>query len=145
MMVDWRVKDFKPKHLKHIRVRTHDQGEMISSWKEIAKKSIAYSFFNEKGRFVFCGGILIHHPGFGEGWVLCSEEVKYYPITVFKFTKMYLNRIIKDNNLYRVQVTTRSNWPQAQRFVRMLGFTPEGILRKYGPDKSDYKMYARIE
>ena len=148
MMVDWRVEKFDFHHLKEFASQSHDKGRLVNEdpvqWKLIAGHSVAYSFF-VKDRFIFCGGVLIYRAGFGEAWILCSEDVALYPRTVFKLMREYLQKVINDHSLYRVQATVRCDWPQAQRFVMMFGFTPEGILRKYGTDKSDYKMYARIE
>ena len=87
----------------------------------------------------------MHYAGFGEAWLLCTPKVKTVPKDMFKLAKKYLEKVINDRGLFRVQATVRCDWEQAQRFVKKLGFVPEGVLHKFGIDQSDFLMFARIE
>ncbi len=147
-MTDWRIEKFDIHHIKEFELRPEDKGRLLnedpSKWEQVADNSIAYSFYHH-GNLIFCGGIFLHYAGFGEAWLLCSPEAETLPKGMFKLTRDGLEKIIKDYKLFRVQATVRCDWKQAQKFIRKLGFTPEGVLRKYGIDQSNYMMYARIE
>ena len=56
----------------------------------------------------------------------------------------FLKKIIKEHEFARVQAAVRTDWPEAQRFSRFLGFKQEGLMEKFGPDGSDYYRVARI-
>ena len=44
----------------------------------------------------------------------------------------------------RIQAAVRADWPEAQRFAEFLGLENEGLMRKYGPDGSDYFRFAKV-
>jgi RimJ/RimL family protein N-acetyltransferase len=44
----------------------------------------------------------------------------------------------------RVQASVHAEDGQAVRFARWLGFENEGLMKKYGPDGSDYYRMARV-
>ena len=52
--------------------------------------------------------------------------------------------IIKEQELVRIQAAVRADWPEAQRFAEFLGLENEGLMRKYGPDGSDYFRFAKV-
>jgi RimJ/RimL family protein N-acetyltransferase len=55
----------------------------------------------------------------------------------------YINKIAIDMELHRLQfVIDESNF-LAIRWAKALGFVEEGLMRQYGPDKSNHFMYAR--
>ena len=147
-MTNWRIEKFDIHHIKEFELRPEDKGRLInedpSKWEQIAYKSIAHSFYHDDS-LIFCGGIMLHYAGFGEAWLLCSPKAETLPAEVFRLVKRALEKIIKENKLFRVQATVRCDWKQAQRFVRDLGFIPEGVLHKYGMDQSNYIMFGRIE
>ena len=147
-MTNWRIEKFDIHHIKEFELRPEDKGRLInedpSKWEQVSDNSIAYSFYHH-GNLIFCGGIFLHYAGFGEAWLLCSPKAEFLPKDVFKLTKNTLDKIIKDNGLFRVQATVRCDWKQAQKFVEKLGFIPEGVLHKYGMDQSNYIMFGRIE
>ena len=143
------IERYRPEHLDQIRElglreevdrKTIEDPEM---WKMIAERSEAYSVFVQ-GDILCSGGVCMLREGFGEAWIVCSILVYIYPSTVYRVVKRYLDKIIKDRNLHRVQATPSTNWPTVYRFVERLGFQKEGVLRKYGLHREDCYMYGRI-
>ena len=49
-----------------------------------------------------------------------------------------------DASLKRIQASVHTNDQQAIRYVEWLGFENEGLMKKYGPDGSDYYRFARV-
>lgn len=144
-MINWKVEKFDLHHIKDFAAK---EGGVVNEdpamWKLVTEKSEACSFFF-KGKWIFSGGILVHRAGFGEAWILCSKGAAAHPVGVFRVARDYLNTGFVLNRLYRLQAIVRCDWPQAQKFVKRLGFVKEGVLKKYGADQSDYIMYARVE
>jgi len=56
----------------------------------------------------------------------------------------YFNQIAVTLKLRRLQITVDERNIVAIRWARMLKFSREGVLRKYGPSGVDYLMMSRI-
>jgi RimJ/RimL family protein N-acetyltransferase len=44
----------------------------------------------------------------------------------------------------RIQASIAVTDKTAKRFAEWLGFQNEGVMKKYGPDGTDYYRYARV-
>ena len=62
-----------------------------------------------------------------------------------RIVRLMVDRIIKENNLFRLQASVCSNDKKAVRFIKWLKFTEEGIMKKFGPDGVDYIRYAWVK
>jgi len=52
--------------------------------------------------------------------------------------------IQETHELSRIQASVCASDVRANRYAQWLGFEKEGIMRKYGPDGTDYIRYARV-
>jgi len=92
---------------------------------------------------VMCGGIACGAwKGLGEIWLIPSKFVNKWPLGVFKTAKAYIDDVIDKLDLYRVQATIAE--PEV-KWIEQLGFTREGLMRKFGPNKEDKYLYARVK
>ena len=82
--------------------------------------------------------------GVAEVWFLASKDFHNHKLQIIKITKTKLKQIVEDNNLIRLQTAVRVDWPEAQRFASFMGLEKEGLMRKYGPDGTDYYGYSRV-
>ena len=96
------------------------------------------------GRIVGCGGIDVMWPGVGEVWVMLSYEIDRFPKRAYKVIVDGLKKLIKDNDLWRIQAWGRVDFPQAHTLFRHLGFEVEGKARKYSVDGVDCILYAKV-
>ena len=97
-----------------------------------------------RGKVVASFGVHNMWPGAGEGWLLAGKQVNSYPITLTRMTRRYLDIAARDLLLRRLQITCNTKDELAVRWAIALKFDREGLLRKYGPDGSDYVMFSRI-
>lgn len=113
------------------------------SWtKEWETAGPSYSLFVDD-KIIGCGGVILFGYNRGECWMLVSSEIKKYKKTVFKAVKEHLDLIVKTNNLRRLQTVVVADYEDGKKFIERLGFKPEGLLKKYGPNGEDFLMYAR--
>ena len=96
------------------------------------------------GDIVCCFGVIELWPGLGEAWMLTSDKVKRYPISLTRGARRYFDAAARDLQLRRLQITTNVNDELAVRWANRLNFTQEGLLRRYGPDGSDHFMHSRM-
>ena len=72
-----------------------------------------------------------------------QSEVGNKPYTLTKYSKRFIDIVPISLALHRLQITVRIRDKRAVSWARFLGFTEEGILRGYGPDKANYYMMRK--
>lgn len=137
--------DFDINHLKSFESNYLDDDgvDLIKSRLEYqADNGIAFSAI-EKGVPMAIGGVFTYWPGVGEAWSLINKKAEKKKIAVFKIVRSGLFIAMKAGNYHRIQssccVCLRDS-----RFLEMLGFKLQGILRQYNPDQSDAFLYEIV-
>ncbi len=92
---------------------------------------------------VAAGGIIIMWKGVGEAWTLTSPLVHEYPIFFTRTIRDYLNAMIIKYKFERVQSVVQKDYEMANRWIKTLGFKPEGEMPKYRAGKT-FIRYAKI-
>ena len=93
---------------------------------------------------IFAAGMKMVWGQVAEGWVIATNEMWKYPLSIAKAIKKDFARVAKENNITRVQSAIRKDFSEGQRFAEWLGLEKEGLMRKWGFDGSDQYMYARL-
>jgi RimJ/RimL family protein N-acetyltransferase len=112
-------------------------------WAEDMIKPPAYTLTGDCGEIVACCGVQPIFPHSGEAWVVFSEPGRSY-VAAPGACRRVLEDIVSTYRFSRVQASVRADNERDIRFVEWLGFSREGLLRRYGPEGADYLMYARI-
>lgn len=148
-MRDIEIIPFEPEHVmllppreEEAEMRAHE--DFVKWAKENYTPGTCYSGFYE-GKCLGCGGVRILWKGVGEAWVMFSPEIFNFAREAYHYVGMYLEKIITDNNLHRVQGHVDSEFMLAIRYIENLGFKIEGKMRKYGPTGKDHYLYALVE
>ena len=92
---------------------------------------------------VCCFGSHILWDGVSESWMLTSYDIEKRPITITRMCSRYFDYIARDLRLHRMQITCNTNDLLAIRFAIALKLDKEGVMKGYGPDGSDYAIFAR--
>lgn len=92
------------------------------------------------GHAVVCGGVIVNGLGIGQLWSYLSPEAARYmiPITRFGF------RLLAITSTRRIEATARVDFGAGCRWLAMLGFQQEGVMRRFDPDGSDHYLYSRV-
>lgn len=96
-------------------------------------------------QIVFCAGIIIFWNGMGEGWALTSGLVPKFPCSFHRYVKRYLEKTISEYNLHRVQIAIPKTHKISREWALRLGFSKEGVMRKYGPQADDWVRYSLVK
>lgn len=91
------------------------------------------------------GGIRPLWPGVGEAWAIFPKNVAKYGRQIYRISRTLLEKVEAEYGYWRIQATARRDWDAAIFFLAALKFVPGGVLTKYGPDKSDHIMMARVK
>ena len=90
-------------------------------------------------KIIGMAGIFERWAGVGVAWALLSVDLPSYRLTAFKLMK----RALDVSPLVRVEAHVASGHEEGERLLRHLGFTKEGVMRKFWQAR-DYDLYARV-
>lgn len=144
-MIDIMVRPFLAQDMEGFRL----QGAQAISHAPLSKDE-AVALEDEISFTVLCDGeiaavfgLLIPWRGRGQGWAYISEKMprKAWP-EITRRAIMSMTALMNGMDLHRLEVTVATAHEAGQRWAERLGFTQEAKLCKYGPDGSDFFLYA---
>ncbi|MAL84462.1 MAG: hypothetical protein CMF11_09030 [Idiomarina sp.] len=133
---------FAQEHVQHIKLMfdlSEEGRKALVEHKDIR----GYTLF-EEDVVLGIGGVHNIWQGVGEAWLLLGKEAFARPITVARHTCNMFDHMQEEYKYQRIQASIAVKDVKAKRFAEWLDFENEGIMRKYGPDGSDYYRYARV-
>lgn len=133
---------FAQEHVQHIKLMfdlSEDGRKALVEHKDIR----GYTLF-EEDVVLGIGGVHNIWNGVGEAWLLLGKEAFARPRTVARHTVNMFDHMQEEYKYQRIQASIAVKDGKAKRFAEWLGFQNEGIMRKYGPDGSDYYRYAKV-
>lgn len=96
----------------------------------------------QDGKPVAIFGIQLQHPGYGTGWLVCTEQMR-------SFKKLLrFSRTVRDNALRhgmrRIDALTLVDWPQAAAFAAKCGMEYEGLRRCVGVNGETFQAFSVV-
>jgi len=91
------------------------------------------------GRIIACAGIATW-VGMGTLWAFVAHDAGPHFVRLDRYVRRLLNLV----PLRRIEASTEVDFSQGCRWLELLDFQSEGILRKYGPNGEDHMRYARV-
>ena len=146
---DWELKPFKQEHADQIISygMNHKLMEIDASFKDnricLEDRGDAYTLFINK-KPVVAGGICLLWQGVCEGWVIANQNIYDIKFLAPKLIKVNTIKLCEKNKIKRLQTSVKADFIPGVRFANWLGLETEGLMKKYGPDGSDYYRMARI-
>lgn len=141
--MDLRVVPFKGFHYRWLSEDnpTADGGMFVASDETLAQLERQNSWTGVvDGRPVVCAGTYTQWRGRHTAWAYLGKGTGPYMKWITKRVRANLANVQG-----RIELTVRSDFPQGQRWARLLGFEVEApLLRKYGPLGEDHIGYVRI-
>jgi hypothetical protein len=113
---------------------------------ELINPTLSYSMYGDDSKVYGCAGFHEMWPGVCEAW-LHAKEYKHFHSNMFMII-WYIRGAIKVlhvSGFYRIQAAIKADELKSRKLVEVLGFKYEGLMKKYGPDKSDFIMYAKVK
>lgn len=117
------------------------EGRLKASLK--SENSYAICMVKDEVPMAVLGATLLFS-GVAQLWMVTTDECEKNRFFFCKFVSDYYMKLVVRFNLHRIQFSARSDSEVARRFARFVKFEPEGVMRKYGADKTDYIMYSRL-
>lgn len=96
------------------------------------------------GRIIGCAGIVPQWPGRAVAWALLTRELSAaHFLRAHHKVAAVLHAAHRDGHR-RIETTVDAGFDAGHRWVRALGFAPEGLMRAYSPEGRDHVLYARV-
>lgn len=95
-------------------------------------------------RVIGCGGVIRLWGRVGEGWTILGAEIAEHPVWLHRTVRTMLRDIFDGMGLDRLQVNVLAASERNCRWVNRLGFQPEGLMKRFGPNGEDFVRYAMI-
>ena len=113
---------------------------LIVSDKHIDSK-FAWTLYDK--RIIACGGFIPMWPGVFEAWLCVDtyDDFLSYKICLIKKFRKEIDNL----DYHRLQAAVDICTVNHHKFMNLLGFHCEGIMQKYGVDKQDHLMYAKVK
>ena len=89
-----------------------------------------------------CGGFHRVRPGIVDVWASISKS--YVGPSVFRTLRNMISYWMETYSFIRLQSCVKAEWIEGKRTMQFLGFQEEGVLRKFGPNGEDVRIFARI-
>ena len=93
------------------------------------------------GMLVGCAGVWMIEPHRGIAWALIARDIGIDIVHMHKAVKRFLD----ESGVPRIETSVNYDFTQGHKWMGMLGFKAEGVMRKYYPDGSDAILYARVQ
>jgi hypothetical protein len=139
---------FSPIHISSISIT---QPEIVAASKYVDISTAVVSqaslgpavtaFLNARPVAVF--GFVQIWPGVAEAWLIADDKARTKPIGMTKVGKTFFDIAEISYALHRVQISVRTGDTRAYHWAEVLGFSEEGVMRQYGPDRADHYIMAR--
>lgn len=143
-----KVIPFEPEHIYGIEPLIDDKElkELCCNREyllSLQKMGPCYSGFTKDGKVVGACGVRQLNAKTYEGWAILSKDSKPYAKSIIRAVDLFIKNMFDFDAADRFQATVRMNFTEGHRFAKILGFSPEGILKNYEFGE-DFMMYSRV-
>lgn len=136
------IEGFKPNENTDTRMFGF-MGDLVKPEVDWEKAGITMSWYTESGELAGIGGVIPFWKGVGEAWFLITEVGKLNVKSLLQDTLFFLNQMFEKEGFHRIHCNIACDFMQAQRFVMRCGFSPEGMMAEYGPNREHFIRYTR--
>ena len=90
-------------------------------------------------------GIDLIWPGVAALGAVLTHHIYEHPVAFVRILRKLISFGMLDLNVHRVQMDVQTDYDAGHKMAKALGFEAEGIMKKFGPSKKDYTLYARVD
>lgn len=135
-----KIIDFEPVHILQITPQKSQQYiPLTTEYGNYLATGNCFTGLHD-GRVVAIGGILPVTESRAYLHMIVSEGVPHQWVKLYRATKRLIGAVQNDY----IRLETLSTTPEADRWLEMVGFQYEGILRRVMPDGADAKSYSIV-
>lgn len=142
-----RVAPFEPYHLDLLRAQGVQPAQAAvvslvpSTYASLARPAgPALTAWRPDGRIVVCGGILTYSPRHGMLWGVLADDAGQHMLALHRMVRRFLGTVPQR----RIEATVEEGFRPGCRWLELLGFDYEGLMRGFGDLGETHLRYALI-
>lgn len=140
-----RVKLYQPAHLTYVKLQQQQQYpeyqltlEYLSYLKD--ESWPAFSLWH-RNRCLGAVGVIKQWKNRAFVWCLLDEQAKHHLLGITRHIQFQLEQL----TIKRLETTCEVNFPQGERWLKLLGFEKECLAKSYMTDSRDIYIYRRLQ
>jgi hypothetical protein len=118
--------------------REEKWGNFTTRWRDCQGMNLC---MRKDADYIAWGGITMLWPGVGSAWLHVTPLAYTYRFSLYRELIWQCYWIATGLGLHRVEADIVADAPTSHRLARHLHLVCEGLMRQYGPDRSDYYKY----
>ena len=146
----WKLVSFSPIHLRLMTPDSFQKQQLINypGHTEIlehqAKLGPSGTLLHQ-GAVIASFGFVEIHTGVFEAWLWRDRSRSSRRVVAsLRLSREIFDQLGRILPLHRAQFYVQRQNSPAVRYAKWLDFHCEGVLKRYGPDQTDYEIYARL-
>ena len=97
-----------------------------------------------RGKVFAVFGLRMIWTGLAEMWMVPGKDIGNHAISLVRGARAITDSALQDYGVRRLQITVKAENDTAFKFAKSLHFEVESVMRKFGPEGSDYYMMVRF-
>lgn len=132
-------------HLEQIQLKSvfDSEGDVRKRLRAALALPYTFTILNQGVPVAIIGGEYLWN-GVARVWAVVSDGARKNPLAFHRAVLRFMKFFRKGLSLHRVQMTVKCDFIEGIRWAESLGFKNEVRLAKYGPDGSDYFLFAKV-
>lgn len=135
-----KIIDFEPEHV--LCIKPQQRQSFMKLDLDYGKYLATGNCFTgiHDGKVVAIGGILTIYPGRGYLHMIVADGMPHQWIKLYRAARRLIDAVGDEF----VRLEAMSNFDEASRWLELLGFEFEGVLRRVMPDGTDARSYSIV-
>lgn len=137
----WEVIPYSPEHVRRLRLQPSQlmalSPEVQPHLENLGLAGLAFTGIS-RGEVIACAGVAPSGLGSATLWGFISAGAKPYFVRLHRSAE----RMLRLRPFRRIEASSEVDFEPGCRWLELLGFEAEGVMRAYGPDGKDHMRYA---
>lgn len=134
---------FEPAHIERIELQPSQQyviSHICVEYLKYLQLQGPAATAEHDGKILACAGVSFQGFGMGVLWAFVSKDAGKHFVRLDRATR----RLLELAKLKRIEAAAEASFAPGCRWLELLGFEREGLMRAYGPNGEDHMRYALI-
>lgn len=140
-----RIFAFHPNHARQIKLQSaqsHVKDDLLQPGIAESLANAGQSFTAiESDQVIAIAGIAMQWEGRAIAWALVSEDAGKHFLAIHRAVRGFLDQC----DIRRIEAFVDSDFEQGMKWMKMLGFENEGLMRKFSIIGNDCYLFARVK
>jgi hypothetical protein len=139
------IREMQPIDLHRLRLAQNVPGDWRNHGPAMIAAGPCWSAVHD-GQVIACAGLVLYWRGRAGTWCMIGADFprRAWP-WLHKQVCRRLAQAVRELRLRRVEAEALAGWQPGARWLRLLGFSPEGDMPAFGHDGADYTRWSLVQ